>query len=145
MEYTIKKNDAFLVLQKVVSKDSEQLEEIIIDGMIEEQLIFTCDFEVYGKSIHSICNDNGIEVPTIIQILFPGELNNEVPELLKSIFIWGDSCENECDECGCEMESEEDSHGKHSWTNFNCSNPNCSNGWSNEPDWDSMPGGHDYN
>jgi hypothetical protein len=143
MDLSIKRNDAFRVLSDATKISISDLEKIIIQGLIDEELIGG-ELEDCGRSIAEVCNEQGFSVPQIVELLFPGQINQEIPELLDSIFIWGDAVDHPCDQCGCEMEGEEDGHGKHTWTDWECSNPNCDNKISNEPDWDSMPGGHDY-
>lgn len=47
-----------------------------------------------------------------------------------------------CPECGSEMEiTDSGEYRNHDWENWKCFE--CGETIINEPDWDSMPGGHD--
>ena len=48
----------------------------------------------------------------------------------------------DCPQCGCELEQEEQGQGRFVWMDTECSN--CDYASSDEPDWDTMPGGYAY-
>jgi DNA-directed RNA polymerase subunit M/transcription elongation factor TFIIS len=50
---------------------------------------------------------------------------------------------DECPECGSSDIDiwEQGSYKGKEWTNYKCND--CDHRWGNEPDWDSMKGGHD--
>lgn len=51
--------------------------------------------------------------------------------------------DTECPECGSEMELFDYGYSKYgNWKHYRCLE--CGNEESNEPDWDDMPGGWDY-
>lgn len=143
METNIKQNDSFRVLSTATGINGHDLEEMIVNKLIKEQLIEQHYFD-YGKTIQEILDLNGWEMNTFIETLFPGNTNKEIPELLKSIYIWGEGSEHPCPECGCEMDPIEDGSGACTWTDWKCENPNCDHQETNEPDWDTMPGGIDH-
>ena len=47
-----------------------------------------------------------------------------------------------CPECGKELYAEQEGDGKHTWNEYYC--PDCGLQSSDEPDWDSLKGGHDH-
>ena len=144
MEITIKTNDAFRVLSDASKLSQHELEERILESLNEEGL-FIEGFEMCGKSVAKFMEELGYTIDETVDVIFPNQENTiEFSELLKSIYFWGDAIEVECEECGSEMEPEEESHGNKTWTNYKCENPFCDNAISNEPDWDTMKGGHDY-
>jgi hypothetical protein len=143
MDTKIKHNDAFRVLSTTTGINGRELEERIAGMLIFQQLIEQHYFD-YGKTIQEILDLNGWEIKNFIELIFPGNTNKEIPELLKSIYVWGDGSEYPCPQCGCEMESEDDSEGGKYWTNWKCENPNCDHTDINNPDWDTMPGGIDH-
>lgn len=51
----------------------------------------------------------------------------------------------ECPLCGSDVEViDSGSYKGKVWYHYECTNPECQHEESEEPDWDSMPGGHDY-
>jgi hypothetical protein len=144
METTIRKNESFSVLATATGKNHQELENAIVETLVENQLILE-SYEDYGKTIQEIMDENQEEIDDFIKFAFPEkEVNSEIAELLKGIYIWGNGSENPCPECGCEMEVENDGIGTVQWVDFKCENPNCNYAESGEPDWDTMPGGIDY-
>lgn len=142
MEVIIKNNDAFHVLSVSTSISPKQLQNKIIWGLQNEGII-ACDDEDCGKTVQELADLNNYTIHEIIEILFPEQIENqEVPELLKSIYIWG--IDGGCPDCGCELNVEEDSGDGHTWENKECSNNECEYATSGEPDWDVLPGGKDY-
>ena len=134
------------MVQLISGKTEKDLEEHILESM-KEHLYLDNSFEDCGKTIEDLIIEfDEYSIEDVVEILFPDETeNDQLKEVLKSILFLGDGSTNPCDQCGCEMEVQDESQGKYSWQNHNCENPYCDNGSTNEPDWDSMPGGHDYN
>lgn len=143
METNIKQNDSFRVLSTATGINGHDLEERIVNKLITEQLIEQHYFD-YGKTIQEILDLNGWEMKDFVESIFPENNNKEIPELLKSIYIWGDGNEHPCPECGCEMDPIEDGSGACTWTDWKCENPNCDHQETNELDWDNIPGGIDF-
>jgi hypothetical protein len=146
MNTTIKKNDSFDVLSTATGINRDDLEQKIIDTLISEQLIEQ-HFSDYGRTIQDILELSEWKIEDFVEVLGWKEksrINKEIPELLSSILIWGDASEHPCPECGCEMEATNDGIGTVQWVDFKCENPNCNHAESGEPDWDTMPGGIDY-
>lgn len=144
MEISLKRNEALSVLATSTGIQIDELEEAIILRLRDSFWIIG-GYEDCGLSLQEVANNNGQDVSGLIALILPTQRKNtEIPELMHSIFIWGESSENECENCGCEVEEDIQRDGKHTWSAFECSNPNCNNQWSNEPDWDTMKGGKDY-
>lgn len=146
MEVTIKKNDSFSELMKIVAMNPTDLQEKIIKGL--ESIGFLQDYtQEVGKTIQEIIeeyNDDTFE--EVLTSVFPNAVhiqNDELNAFFGGLVIWGDGSEMICEECGCEMEGETEGCWGQEWTNWDCSNPECENGITNEPDWDTMPGGYD--
>ena len=150
MELTIKYNEALVVLATTTGMTIKDLESHILKTFIDNEWIIN-GVDDCGWSIQYVIGVNELDTNKVIKALFPEEpfhpedsemiMNTEIPELLKSIFFWGDETVDPCPDCGCEVERESDSTDGISWENVECSN--CDYSTSDEPDWDSMPGGRD--
>jgi hypothetical protein len=141
---TIRKNDSFSVLLTSIGTTSHNLEDSILNGLINEQLIES-SYEDYGKNLQTIIDENDWEMTDFLNVIFPDkQLNSEILELFKGVQVWGCGSEKPCPECGCEMDPFGDGIGTLQWTNWECENPNCDYRETEEPDWDVMPGGIDF-
>lgn len=129
VEITIKKNDAFSVLQDITRNRITDLESHIIKTLENEQIL---DVEDLGTSLEDVGEIRYSGVDDLIQLLFSHvQCIDEIFELSKSIIFMGDQ---DCPICGSELIHETDGVGKIEWTDTNCSN--CTYKTSNEPDWD---------
>ena len=146
MEITILKNDAFRVLMESTGMTSMELEKRIIDAMVNHDLIDDSNlFETYGLSVWEILDESLCDTDWVKEVIFNDiETNDEIFELLKSIIFWGMGTEHPCGECGSEMTSERDGCDGKYWNEWTCENPCCDNTESDEPDHDTMQGGHDW-
>jgi hypothetical protein len=142
MKTTLKENDALRMLASSSKLSITELEKRILDKMESEKLL-TGNVEDIGLSILKIMNLNGYDAKDAINILFPEQRRNEeIIQLLDSVLIWGDAKNNPCPKCGCQVEHEPHVYESHIWEVWHCTNCNFST--SNEPDWDGMKGGKDY-
>ncbi len=145
MEITLLKNDAFRVLLEVTGMTTMELEKRIFDTMVKEELIELDDFDLVNKSVWEIFNEIDCNTIWVKGLLFNDiETNENIFELLKSIYFFGDGTNHPCEECGCEMIEERDGCNGKYWSEWECENPYCDNKETDEPDWDTMKGGHDW-
>lgn len=114
----------------------------ILNYLLDKELI-NDEIEDCGLTIKEIYERNNDELThSEIQNMLGSFSSDTILEIIGGLLIWNQL--GECPECGCEIEIEEDSHGKHQWENKKCINKECGYSEINEPDWDSLPGGHDY-
>jgi len=140
MKATIKQNDGLRMLSSITKITTSDLEHRIISKMEEEQLL-SGNMEDCGHSVLEVIAQSGYDAQDAINILFPEFYKNEeIIQILDSIIVWGNGGDIECPECGCEMIVENES----SWINCKCENSDCGHATTNEPDWDTMKGGKDY-
>lgn len=130
---TIKENDAFHVLTISTGLSYTGLKSKILWGLKNEGIIHGGS-EDCGMTVEGVAMENGYSIDELVEILFPGKSpNQEINELLKSVFIWGTEPHG-CPDCGCEVETGEESQYGHTWKTYECSN--CEYSSSDEPDWD---------
>lgn len=138
MEITIKYNDSYRELCKIVSINEKRLHLQIIENLQEIGFLSEPELEA-GKTIENIINEyQEYTLDQVVVAIFKSKkqlFNPEVKEFVSSLTVWGDSYDNPCVECGFEMESEEEGIGKKTWINYSCTNSQCENTNSNEPDW----------
>lgn len=144
MDITIKNNDAYRELCKILSVSQKDLKDQIISKLIKIEFLSEHEQEV-GKTIQEIIDEYGeFYLIKIVTELFPlpSDYGNiEVQQFTSSLVIWGCAYDNPCSECGCEMEVESESLFGKTWKNYSCTNSECDGGHSNEPDWETIPGG----
>ncbi len=135
--FSFKDNDAFDLFKKLTQR--KDIEQHIMEQLFER---FEIPFDdCFGHSIQTILDDEKIDPLEFVQQAFPTlKDHSELVQILPSVIFFGTG-ENPCPECGCELDVEHDGSGSHSWTNINCTF--CDYGDTDEPNWDSMPGGHD--
>jgi hypothetical protein len=145
MEIQIKHTDAFRELCKITMSNDKFFEQKILNGL--DSINFLMDWsQEAGKTIGDLIDEHSDHtIEEVVQAIFPSGMFNgseEVKEFTRSVLLWGNGSQNPCSQCGCEMEGEEDGMGKTTWIDWKCSNPNCDNADSGEPDWDGLPGGY---
>lgn len=138
------KDDNFNSLSNVLKLDSSQLVEKIENGFKDNDMEL-CDQEDAGVPITEICKNWGYDV-SVVALKFLNRSDKKINDLFGNLFF--KHINDECPLCGHEINVEHDSghaNGKsYEWENKDCSNGNCDYGETGEPDWDIMPGGHDY-
>lgn len=142
MNLTLKQNEALSVLSLATGLCVSDLTSTIFEYF--KKVDRYLDFEACGMTLEDLVNFEDLELVVVINDLFPDKWNNpEIPELFKTVFVWGDGSDHPCDECGCEMTEEIMVGGGYTWNEWHCTN--CPNIESNEPDTDLLPGGYKYN
>jgi hypothetical protein len=140
MKITIRRDEALKEISHLYRKDINELANRIIEKSIEAHVI--CDDREYcGTNLFEIYFDYGYNL--IAATLFClGKCDPFLMERFRNLVVWG--VYDDCPECGCEMEfTDGEDHGKYKWHERSCLN--CGKVVSNEPDWDAVPGGYDYN
>lgn len=141
--FLVQDND-FNALATELKLTPEQLVEKIENGFKNNDMEL-CDYEDAGVQVTEICKNWGYELP-VVALKFFGRSDNMINDLFGKLYF--KHVNDECPQCGHELEVEYDSghaNGKsYEWENKTCSNSNCDYGDTGEPDWDCMPGGHDY-
>ena len=113
------------------------INEVILSKLFELELIGD-DNDDCGLTIKEILERSEYDSWEFINSLYKS--NQQSHDAMLTLLVINQL--NDCQECGCEVEIESDSHGKYDWENKKCTH--CDYADSNEPDWDTMPGGHDY-
>jgi len=145
VEITLLKNDAFRVLLEATGMTTMELEKRIIDTMLENGLIESDNMELFTKSVWDVFDEINQTTIEMLSFLFSDiQTSEELSELLKSIYFFGDATNHPCEECGCEMIESRDGYDRIYWSEWDCENPYCENRETDEPDHDTMKGGHDY-
>lgn len=141
MDYSIKQNDSFFAIRKSLETTSFEVQKSLIKAI--DYFEIEIESEYLGSALSEILENNEIEIIDFVNKNFPSlSNNNEFLQIIPSLIIWGDGSENPCDNCGSELDIEPQQSGKYKWNDYEC--PICHERTSNEPDWDSLPGGHDY-
>jgi hypothetical protein len=140
MRITIKRDEALKELASLAHKNHIELAKHIIDKAIEARVI-SDNKEFCGENLFEIFFDNGYNL--IATTLFClGKCDPFLMQNFRNLTVWG--MHDDCPECGFDMEFiDGEDHGKYKWHERECLN--CGKRVSNEPNWDSVPGGHDYN
>jgi len=147
MEISININDSYRELCKLTSIDESQLKLKILKDL--ELIGFFKDWtQEVGRTIDEIIKDHQeYTIEELIISMFPYTdflKSDEIKAFLGGIMFFGDGVDHPCEICGCEMDGEEDGADGKTWTNWDCSNPECEGSESNEPDWEMLPGGRKY-
>lgn len=137
MDIQIKKNDALTVIASSVKLSIKETEQRILSFLKNHNEYIST--EACGYSITDLSETEEFELKDMMNtcfIVLPE--NTEVEELLEGVFVWG---LGSCPECGCGIHSELQEGDGFKWYDKSCLN--CDYATSDEPDWDSMPGGYD--
>lgn len=131
---TLRENRALNRLSEYCGKSSKDLTDKIINVLLSDEILIDTPEEC-GEMLSDVLKECGYSIETFAVYCFKVGFPTLI-EILNGIQIWG--VYNECPECGSEWNENE--HEKE------CSNPvcGCSVRTINEPDYDSMFKGHDY-
>ena len=137
MDITVKDNDSLEAILLHVSTDKKETIDLIISRLTKAEFLSE-PTEEYGKSVENIIKQyGGFRLNPLAHIVFPHLSDNEeFVALFSGITFWGISEEFECEDCGCEMDSETFENHGHEWTDFECDV--CVRKETNEPDWDNL-------
>jgi hypothetical protein len=140
MKITIRRDDALEGLSSLTKKDKIELAHHIIEQAIQAKVI-TNDKEYCGANLFEIFFDYGYNL--IAATLFClGKCDPFLMDKFRNLVIWG--IYDDCPDCGWETDFiTGDCYKGHLWEERKCTN--CGKVVSNEPDWDVVPGGYDYN
>jgi len=128
-------------LAAIANLSVEELTDIICKNLIDYGIVAD-DHRFCGKAFLKLFDDFvDIDIHYFIMRVF-GICNSEILRLFNELyFIY---YLEDCPECGYETEALDQENGKYKWEDTKCLNSDCDYAISNEPDWDIMPGGHDY-
>ena len=143
MKVQLRSNDALRVLSDATLQSEKTLERNILKALRNEGLSID-EFENINISVSEFMEELGYTKDETFEILFLKQKNkDEILSLLSGIIFFGTAEQNQCEECGCEMEVEFNEEGTYKWKDYKCENAYCEATKTNEPDWDSMKGGFD--
>jgi len=141
MDFQIKQNDSFFAVRSIITATNSELQKTIFESFKDAEIEIEGDD--LGLTISEILENHDIEIKDFIEYTFPKFQNNdEFYQIVPSLIIWGEGSECPCENCGSEMDVEVEGWGKHKWNVYSCTV--CGENSSEEPDWDSKPGGHDF-
>ena len=122
MEISIKHNDSYRELSKVVNVSENKLSEYIINKLEKEEIIGDYQYEVSFTIKEVMENYGDYTTSELAYLLFPEfSKNNEVVDFLENLVFWGVALENPCQQCGCEMKKSDSDD----WHKLECSNSEC--------------------
>lgn len=142
----LQENDSLIELSKASGLTTADITERVIYAMDEVFGLIGNQKEDCGKSVKQAADYHGVSVRDIAPEVFRRTnvfITDEIISFIEGLVFWGNA-EKPCPECGCELNYEGDSADGYSWVNIDCSNSACDYATSDEPDWDTMPGGHNY-
>ena len=123
MEISIKQNDSYRELSKIVSISENKLSEYIINKLEKEEIIGDYQYELSFTIKEVMENYGDYNTSELAYLLFPDfAKNNEVVHFLENLVFWGVALDNPCQQCGCQMEKADIDQ----WHELECSNSECS-------------------
>lgn len=141
MSYQIKENDSFFAIISILKMAKTDFQKKISESFKQNKI--EIENEDLTLSIWEVLSLAEIELQDFVSKTFPSQKNNsEFLQIFPHLIIWGEGSEFPCENCGSEMDIEEDGWGNTTWNEYKCSVCGCES--SGEPDWDTMPGGKDF-
>lgn len=123
---TLRENNSLHRFCKKYNKTLESVTDKVISTLLRYKLIHDIP-EESGETLQYVLDQNDTLLDTFCVACF-GSYGHTIGSYVKDFQLWG--LHYDCENCGCELED-----GK-------CTN--CNNDTNDYPDFDSMPGGHDY-
>lgn len=107
MKYlTLKENDALKQLMIITQKTKKQIEMRINIVLVDKELMYESDEEMFGYTIQDIIDDSGYSLEEIAPLFWNLSDYRETIELMPSIQFFNEL--NDCPQCGCETKKEND-------------------------------------
>lgn len=139
----VNEDDAFREVAKILKKNEEELNTNIISILVKLGILDD-DTTDAGQTLNQLREAANYKPVEFYKIIFKQELTEEVLNYLGQLKVMAFGADDPCPECGCELDREDDFGDGHEWQDIKCTNGYCTYEWSTEPDWDSLPGGADY-
>ena len=100
METTINQDETFAEVSKITNISPDILEAQILKNIKDNNISYLvrCD---WGWSLQEICEEEGVTITQLINILFPDQpdliKNTDINNLIGNLLIFGDG---DCEHCG---------------------------------------------
>lgn len=128
IQIRILRTEAVIIIAQLVNYNPDQLEHHIINRMTAEDLLDPQEKMAAGKTVLDQAKLNGLSAQAINKLLFPDYVNREIWELLGGVYFYGTNENDPCNECGCEMELNDNDWDDERQSHidiYKCTNEDC--------------------